>query len=377
MPLMFIFVVGIGVALIRRRLLAAPGGRAADGDAAARLVGWAVGLLDASRGEWGQAMIGELDRLDGRARRWRFALGCVGAALVLPPWGRAAAALGVLMSVAAAAGGLAVYTHVHYRLSTDGWTWVSAAVLAVFLVGYVLGGSALLRRPGVAGPGLVGGLLVAAAWLAVGGFTFTRWLNSLWSHWWLLIVVPVVVGVGGTLWGGNAVVGRRAARLAAICAALVVYLYGVLSVAVIGAAGNPHDDGWTDARVIGDRLGDQAGFYLMALPLMAATIGWAAAAATARLRHVQPTIAAPAPLLTAPGPDPVPTGAPRTTKPESHPTRPDHPVPAGPHPPDGAPSATPATATRQRRTWYPLLLCAALAAAAFLVFLTFLSPHRR
>jgi hypothetical protein len=80
----------------------------------------------------GQAMIGELDRLDGRTRRWRFALGCVGAALVLPPWGRA--------------------------------------------------------------------------------------------------------------------VGRRAARLAAISAALGVYLYGVLAVAVLGAGGHPLDDGSTPPR---------------------------------------------------------------------------------------------------------------------------------
>lgn len=86
MPLIFIFVVGIAAALFRRRLLAAAGDPALRQDAPARLLGWAVGLLAAEREEWGQAMIGELDRLDGRARRWRFALGCVGAAVVMPPW---------------------------------------------------------------------------------------------------------------------------------------------------------------------------------------------------------------------------------------------------------------------------------------------------
>jgi hypothetical protein len=365
-------VVGIGVALIRRRLLAAPGDPTWSQDAPARLLGWAVGLLAAQREEWGQAMIGELDRLDGRARRWRFALGCVGAAVVLPPWGRAAAALGALMAVAASAGGLALYTQVHYRLGTDGWTWVVAAILVVCLVGYILAGSVLLRRPGVAGPGLAGGVLVAAAWLAASGFTFNHWLNSIRSDWWLLfpILAPIVVGVGGTLWGGSAAVGRRAARLATVTAALGVYLYGVLAVAVLGAAGHDPSDGWTAAQVVDDNLGNQAVFYLMALPLMTATIGWAAAAATARLRHAQP------PLLTTPGPEPAPTGTPRTTTPETHPAREDHPVPDGPHPRDGAPSATPATAaTRQRRTWYLLMLCAAVAAAAFLVFLTLLSSR--
>ena len=68
MPLIFIFVVGIAVALIRRRLLIAPEDRT-GGDAPARLLGWAAGLLAAEREQWGQAMIGELDRLDGQAAR--------------------------------------------------------------------------------------------------------------------------------------------------------------------------------------------------------------------------------------------------------------------------------------------------------------------
>lgn len=373
MPLMFIFVVGIGVALIRRRLLAGPGDRMSQ-DAPARLLGWAVGLLAAEREQWGQAMIGELDRLDGRARRWRFALGCVGAAVVMPPWGRAAAALWALMAVAASAGGLALYTHVHYRLGTDGWTWVGAAILLMVLVGYILGGSALLRRPGVAGPGLVGGLFVAAAWLTVGGFTFNRWLNSSGWDWWLLFLAPVVVGVAGTLWGGSAAVGRRAARLATVTAALGVYLYGVLAVAVLGAAGHDPSDGWTAAQVVDDNLLNQATFYLMALPLMTATIGWAAAAATARLRYGRPA-PAPHPVLPAADRSPAQTTTPRATQPRTHPSREDPPVPARPHPGDGPSGAIPAT--RRRRTWYPLLLCAALAATAFLVFLTFLGPHSR
>ena len=256
-PVLFIFVVGIAVALIRRHFLVAPEDRP-SGDPPARLLGWAVGLLAEQRQEWGQAMIGELDRLDGRARRWRFTLGCVAAAVVMPPRGRAAATLGALMAVAASAVGLFVYTHVHYRLHTDGWTWVGAVILLLVLVGYILGGSVLLRRPGVAGPGLVGGLLVAAAWLAVGGFTFDRWLNSLGSHSWLVVLAPIVVGAGSTLWGGNAVVGRRATRLATVTAALGIYLYGVLAVAVHGAIGHDPSDGWTTAQIVADNLGDQA-----------------------------------------------------------------------------------------------------------------------
>ncbi len=47
------------------------------GDVPLRLLQWAVGLLPADRVDWGQAMLGELDRIEGRSERWRFALGCV------------------------------------------------------------------------------------------------------------------------------------------------------------------------------------------------------------------------------------------------------------------------------------------------------------
>lgn len=45
---------------------------------------------------------------------------------------------------------------------------------------------------------------------------------------------------------------------------------------VLGATGHDPGDGWTSAQVVDDDLGNQATFYLVALPLMAATFGWAA-----------------------------------------------------------------------------------------------------
>jgi hypothetical protein len=348
MPLMFVFVVGVGVALLRRRLLAIADDQPRRDDAPARLLGWAVGLLAGQQAEWGQAMIGELDRLDGRSRRWRFALGCVGAALVLPPWGPAAAALGALMSVAAGGAAIAVYTQIHYRLGVGAGTWVLAAILLVVLVGYMLSGGALLRRPGVAAPGLVGGLIVAAAWLAVSGFTLSRFLapTGFGPTMVALLVVPALVGVGATLWGGGADVGRRAARLAAVSAGLGLYLYGVLAVAVLGAGGVvERPDSWTDADAIGDMLGNQITFYLLAMPLATATIGWAAAAATARLRYGRPTPALATPILSTQDSDRPPTGCHL------------------------------ATGSRRYRTWYRLVLLAGLAAAGLLLLLTFLGPR--
>src|SRR5260221_12498417 len=91
MPLLFILMMcllGIGIAMFRRSPQAFLDGPAED--APLRLMLWAVGLLSPQRHEWGQAMLGELDHLDGRIRRMRVTPGCVGAALVLPPSGRVA-----------------------------------------------------------------------------------------------------------------------------------------------------------------------------------------------------------------------------------------------------------------------------------------------
>jgi len=304
---------GIGVALIMRyRQTAAMAAPAGGSDAPARLLGWATGLLDADRAEWGQAMLGELDRLEGRAPRWRFAAGCSAASMILPPWGRAAAAAGSLAAVAASGLGVFAFASIHYGMGRSVGTWVFAAILFAILAGYLLAGGSLLRRPGVAGPGLAGGLFVAAAWLAVSGWGFGRFLGPITMPGalpLLVIVVPAVVGAGGTLWAGSAVAGRRVARLAAVSAGLGLYLYGALTVAAIGAGGPPGLPHTTVAGNVSDRLGNQVMLALFVLPLATATVGWGAAAATARLRWGQPE---PAPALPAAGAGPAAVAAGRS-----------------------------------------------------------------
>src|SRR5689334_1748211 len=117
MPFFFVLLltpIGVAIALYRRNTR-----RFLDGpteDAPLRLLRWAVGLLSPQRAEWGQAMLGELGHLDGRWRRMRFALGCTGAALIMPPWGRAAVGLWATIGIVAAS--LTIYAglNVHYRL---------------------------------------------------------------------------------------------------------------------------------------------------------------------------------------------------------------------------------------------------------------------
>src|SRR5690349_16653459 len=103
MPYFIVFLmtpIAVAIALYRRnprRFLDGP-----TEDAPLRLLRWAIGLLSPQRAEWGQAMLGELAHLDGGLRRMRFTLGCSGAALILPPWGRAAAGLWAMTGITAA-----------------------------------------------------------------------------------------------------------------------------------------------------------------------------------------------------------------------------------------------------------------------------------
>ncbi len=286
---------GIMIALYRRnprRFLDGP-----TEDAPLRLMRWAVGLLSPERHEWGQAMLGELDHLDGRIRRMRFALGCAGAALVLPPWGRAAAGVWAVITLAVASVGLYGGLAVRYRLG--GGDWIAGAILAVFVIGVLLGASALVRRPGVAIPGLLGGLFIAVTFLTVSGFTFLDQIlpNTVpWHRLVQVIVVPFIVGAAGTLWGRDPIVGKRIARLAAITGSLGLFVYKSIAVAAIGGGGPFDQDGGGTLRgTISDRLGNNL-VLLAFTTLVLATIGWGGAAAAGRLLRRTPAPAVPGPI---------------------------------------------------------------------------------
>jgi len=343
--------VGIAVALLRRYVQAVPAGPAACDDVPARLLRWAAGLLSAQRQEWGQAMLGELDHIDGRGRRWRFAAGCAGAALLLPPWGRAAAAVWALVAIAAGAADM--YASLALRYGLGAGAWVFAVIALVFLAGYTLAASVLLRRPGIAVPGLLGGLFVALVWLAMQRFTFAGVIAPTTAPWARLVPVialPLLVGVAGTVWGGSAVDGRRVARLAAVSGGLVLYLCGTIAVAVIGAGGPPGDPGCTGSCNVGDRLGNNVIASLVVIPLVTATIGWAAAAATARIRPRLTATAVPVPF-TAAGPAGELSRSPMTTPQET---------------------GRAARGRSRRRTAYLLLLCAVAGAAMVLAAVSWL-----
>jgi hypothetical protein len=308
MPLpsvLMLCLLGIGIAMFRRSPRAFLDGPSSD--APAVLLNWAVGLLSDERAEWGQAMLGELGYLDGRIRRWRFAASCVIAALLLPPWGRAAA--GVWAMIAVATGSVGLYASLAIRFGLDGSDWVNwawAAIAVGSLAWFVLGSSALLRRPGVAIPGLLGGLIFALISLVMTGFTFYEVTGTITTFQENLIVrigVPFTVGAAGTLWGRDDAIGRRVARLAAVSSGLVLYLYSTLAVVALGAGGPPDDPGLTGGGIVSDRLGNNL-IDLLLGTLLAATVGWAGAACAGRLRHRSPAPTLSGPFTPAASPDP-------------------------------------------------------------------------
>ncbi len=295
MPFFLVFLatpIGVAIALYRRnprRFLDGP-----TEDAPLRLLRWAVGLLSPQRAEWGQAMLGELGHLDGRLRRMRFALGCAGAALILPPWGRAAAGLWATIGITAASFTIYAALTVQYRLGVG--AWIALAVVLIICVGYLFGASALLRRPGVALPGLLGGVFATVVGLGLAGFTAVdqvTFIPSPWQQWVRVIAVPVAIGAAGTLWRRDPVAGRRVARLAARSAGLRPLLYARVAVAILGGGGPPDQDGGFTVRgTVSDRLGNNI-VDLVVSTLIIAMVGWAAAALAGYLVRRGPTPAAP------------------------------------------------------------------------------------
>ena len=302
MPFFFVLLlapVGVAIALYRRdprRFLDGP-----TEDVPLRLLRWAVSLLSPQRAEWGQAMLGELGYLDGRPQRMRFAVGCSGAALMLPPWGRAAAGLWATIGITAAS--LSIYTGltVHYRLGTG--DWIALAVILIICVGYLLGTSALLRRPGVALPGLLGGVFATVVALGLSGFTAVdqvTFIPSPWQQWVRVIAVPAAIGAVGTLWRRDPAAGRRVARLAALGAGLLQLLYATVAVAILGGGGPPDQDGGFTVRgTVSDRLVNNI-VDLVVSTFIIAMVGWAAAALAGYL--VRRTAATGRPTGHRPGP---------------------------------------------------------------------------
>jgi hypothetical protein len=201
--------------------------------------------------------------------------------------------------IALGVGSVGVYAGVFLHYGLGGGDWVAAGFLSVVVIGFLLAALSLVRRPGVAVPGLLGGLFVVLVTLALSGFTFYDQIAPdivPWHPWVETLLVPFIVGAAGTLWSRDAIVGKRVARLAAVGSGLGMYVYWTLAVAVIGAGGPP-DEHTTVQSIVSDRAANS--FVLMLVFVTAtATVGWAGAAAAGslaslRLRPPTPAVSIP------------------------------------------------------------------------------------
>ncbi|HEY0531208.1 MAG TPA: hypothetical protein VGD29_06380 [Actinoplanes sp.] len=298
-------VVGLAVAALlvwvarppRRRGVPGPAAMA-PGDGPSRLLGWAVGALPADRAPWGQAMFGELHQMDNRRQRWRFAVGCAGAAVFLPSRRADSAALAARLVAAAAlaCAGLVAYSLAHYpAILTRGNTWPVLAVFTSVLVAYTAIAAVLVRRGPVARTGLVSGLALAAVWIVAGLPVVSQASSPAYSL--LLLAIPIAAltaGAAAARRSGTAAVRQQIALFSALVAGLLIFL--TYAGDILLTAGGPYDAGQLRdfpgsgqpdlaTYAVNDSLGS-AMMLLLLVPAVTAAIASTGAGIAARLpRH--------------------------------------------------------------------------------------------
>ena len=268
-------------------------------DGPERLLLAAAAVLPADRADWGQAMAAELAHVSGRSQRWRFALGCARASLLVPVREPAGHRLVLAVSAAAAAAaGLVVVALVrHPGLIVGPRTWIELAVFAAVLAAYPAATAVVVRRTprtprARAGVALPGPVAVAAVWMAIGVTAAARTPQYFGVGLVVAVVVfPVSVGACEAWRGRGAPAGRSAAALCALGAGLLVFLAWVAE--AVFADGRPYDTGLLrDFRTSGardlatyalsDNLGAAMGLLVL-VPLLAFGFGAIGAGVAARL----------------------------------------------------------------------------------------------
>jgi hypothetical protein len=279
-------------------------GRAAQtaerADRPARLLGLATGFLGPGRAEWGRAMAAELAQVHGRLARWRFALGCAGGTMLVPPRRGESGRMVLVLVTAGAAGcaGLVCYGLARYPGMVAGpRTWLILAVFAAVLAGFTLAAAALARR-GAAGFGLAAGLAVAVTWIIAGGLALSRGAAEP-AFFWLLAVLPLApltAGAAAARRGRTGAAGRGGVLISAVVASLA--LFAVLAAHALITARGPYDPSQVRdfhgsgmpslaAYAVGDNLGTAMALMLLTFT-MTAVLGCTAATVAARVLRTTP-----------------------------------------------------------------------------------------
>jgi hypothetical protein len=261
----------------------------ADGDRARLLLVVAVHGLPADRVDWAQAMLVELDQVEGRRQRWKFSLGCAWAATrirVQSPEPGGAPLRVVVLGGAAIALALVGYGLLHYpELRSEPNLWGAMIVFLATLLVYValtvfLSRGATLRSAAARRYGLTGGLAVGVGWLlgiappsALKGWVFLPLLIAL--------LGPAFVAVVAGRHDRDARTGTLASFWSGLVGGLIVFIVWVT--VTYANAGRPYDTGLVRdfhksgahdlaTYAVGDNLGSGLVLLLM-IPTVALALG--------------------------------------------------------------------------------------------------------
>ena len=270
----------------------------ADGDRARLLLVFAVRGLAADRVEWAQAMLSELDQVEGWRERWQFSLGCAWAAArirVQSPEPGGAPLRVVVLGCAAIALALVGYGLLHYPgLRSEPNFWGAMIVFLATLLVYValtvlLSRGTTQRSAAARRSGLAGGLAVGGGWLlgiappsALKGWVFLPLLIAL--------LGPAVVAVVAGRRSRDARTGILAALWSGLVGGLTVFI--VWLTVTYANSGGPYDSGLVRdfhksgapdlaTYAVGDNLGSGLVLLVM-IPTVALALGSLSARITVR-----------------------------------------------------------------------------------------------
>ena len=267
--------------------------RELHGDSATLLLVLAATGLPPAYRDWGQAMQTELDHVHGRRARQRFGLGCVWAAVLIhiratfrrPARGARSIRVVVFAGIAGALA-LAAYGLVHYPgLRSGNNVWPSVLLFLVLLLGYAVITLALstdrTERAGAARRhGLVGGLVVGAAWFVIlsPGDVLKGWVMIPLAA---VLLGPACIAAFAGHSARDARTGTRAALWSGLVGGLVVFIIWVTATYV--RDGRPYDPGLLRdfhrsrapdlaTYAVGDNLGGGI-MLLLIVPVVALALG--------------------------------------------------------------------------------------------------------
>ena len=222
---------------------------AADGDHARLLLVLAAQGLPADRADWAQAMLVELDRVEGRRERWRFSLGCAWASARIRLGSRepgGAVLRAVVLAGATIALALVGFGLVHYPgLRSEPNVWGALVVFLATLLAYAaltvfLSRGAGRRSVAARRYGTTGGFAVGLAWfLAISppsGLKAWVFLPLL-----VALVGPAIVAAFAGCRAGDSRTGTLAALWSGLVGGLAVFIVWV-TVTYMNAGG-PYDSG--------------------------------------------------------------------------------------------------------------------------------------